>query len=140
MNEPIGGIILAGGQSKRMGTNKALLRTEPDGPTMIEKALAALREITLEVLLVTNQPHEYEWLGLPMVGDNYKVGASLAGLEAGLTASKYQYNVVVACDMPYINRNFCVIWSGGSVIMRRSFRLTPKDKSKRFVQFMPVAV
>lgn len=103
MDEPVGGIILAGGQSRRMGTNKALLRTEPDGPTLLEKVLTALRQVTAEVLLVTNRPEEYTWLGLPVVSDNYKVGASLAGLEAGLSAAKYEYNLVVACDMPYIN-------------------------------------
>ncbi len=102
-NFPIGGIILAGGQSRRMGTNKALLRLEPDGPTIIEKVVAALQEVTSEILLVTNQPQIYEWLDLPMVGDNYQVGASLAGLEAGLSASKYEHNLVVACDMPYLN-------------------------------------
>lgn len=103
MNETIGGIILAGGQSRRMGTNKALLRLEPGGPTLIERVVAALRPVTAGLLLVTNQPDEYAWLNLPMVGDNYKVGASLAGLEAGLAASSFEYNLVVACDMPYIN-------------------------------------
>jgi molybdopterin-guanine dinucleotide biosynthesis protein A len=102
INEPVGGIILAGGQSRRMGTNKALLRPQTDGPTLLERALAALREVTPQVLLVTNQPEEYSWLDIPMVGDNYRVGASLAGLEAGLNASHYEYNLVVACDMPYI--------------------------------------
>jgi len=99
----VGGIILAGGQSRRMGTNKALLRLEPGGPTIIEKVLTALREVSPEIWLVTNQPTTYAGLGLPMVGDNYQVGASLAGLEAGLTVSPHQFNLVVACDMPYLN-------------------------------------
>src|SRR5689334_21227396 len=103
MDEPVGGIILAGGRSSRMETNKALLRTEPDGPTLLEKVLMALRQFTAEVLLVTNRPEEYTWLGLPLVSDNYKVGASLAGLEAGLSSTKHEYNLVVACDLLYIN-------------------------------------
>ncbi len=102
MNEPIGGIILAGGRSRRMGTNKALLKLEANGPTIIEKVVAALGAVATDILLVTNEPTQYEGLGLPMVGDNYKVGASLAGLEAGLSAAKQAYNIVVACDMPYI--------------------------------------
>jgi molybdopterin-guanine dinucleotide biosynthesis protein A len=103
MNQPIGGIILAGGQSKRMGTNKALLRLEPEGLTLIEKIVITLREVTAEVLLVTNQPNDYVKLGLPITSDNYRVRASLVGLEAGLAATKYEYNLVVACDMPYLN-------------------------------------
>jgi molybdopterin-guanine dinucleotide biosynthesis protein A len=103
MDKLVGGIILAGGQSKRMGTNKALLRVEPGGLTLIEKVVAALGEVSAEVQLVTNQAATYTWLGLPIIADNYQVGASLTGLEAGLAASHYEYNLVVACDMPYLN-------------------------------------
>lgn len=86
-----------------MGTNKALLRLSPDGPTFVEQVVAAVRQVSAEVWLVTNQPEQYTGLSLPTVGDNYQVGASLAGLEAGLSNSPYQYNIVVACDMPYVN-------------------------------------
>lgn len=86
-----------------MGTDKALLRMQPGGPTLIERVIAALRAVTTEILLVTNRPDEHTWLGFPVVGDNYRVGASLAGVEAGLTASPHEYNLIVACDMPSIS-------------------------------------
>lgn len=105
MQEQAGAIILAGGRSRRMGTNKALLRLEPGGPTLIEKVSQVLGEVTSEIILVTNQPELYEMLGLEMVLDNYPVGASLAGLEAGLAAAKPKFNLVVACDMPYLKPN-----------------------------------
>ncbi len=78
MGGAVGGIILAGGQSRRMGTNKAFLRFDPEGLSLIEKVLNSLKRITAGITLVTNQPEEFSWLGLPMVGDNYRVGASLA--------------------------------------------------------------
>ncbi|MGH2470440.1 MAG: molybdenum cofactor guanylyltransferase, partial [Chloroflexota bacterium] len=61
------GVVLAGGRSSRMGTNKALLRFE-DGHTVIERIVAALRPLCADLLLVTNTPRDYAFLQLPMQG------------------------------------------------------------------------
>ncbi len=96
------GIILAGGKSSRMGTNKALL--DLNGRRVIEGIVETLRDITDEMLVVTNTFAEYEFLQLPLIADNWKGGLGpLAGIEAGLTASKTEYNLIVACDMPFIS-------------------------------------
>ena len=95
------GIILAGGKSSRMGTNKALLTI--DGKTVIERIVNQLDQIVDEIIVVTNQFHDYEFLQLPMVEDKWKGMGPLAGIEAGLNASSTARNLVVACDMPFIS-------------------------------------
>ncbi len=97
----ITGIILAGGKSSRMGTNKALLTIE--GKTVIERIVDQLDQIVDEIIVVTNHFHDYEFLQLPMVEDKWKGMGPLAGIEAGLNASTTERNLVVACDMPFIS-------------------------------------
>jgi molybdopterin-guanine dinucleotide biosynthesis protein A len=98
----LGTIIMAGGKSSRMGTNKALLRLEPGGLTLIELVVAAARQIG-PPLLVTNTPQDYEFLGLPMVPDAVAGSGPLAGLYSGLAAAQHEYNLILACDMPRLN-------------------------------------
>jgi molybdopterin-guanine dinucleotide biosynthesis protein A len=100
---PIGGIILAGGQSRRMGQPKALLRLTPDGPTLIELALAAVRSVAADAILVTNAPETYAFLGCRMVADQFPGLGALAGIHAGLAVSAHEHNLIVACDMPFLN-------------------------------------
>ncbi|WP_071393209.1 molybdenum cofactor guanylyltransferase [Bacillus tuaregi] len=94
-------IILAGGKSSRMGTNKALL--ELNGKTVIEGIVESLHRVADELLLVTNTPSDYQFLHLPMTEDKWKGMGPLAGIEAGLSASKTEHNLIVACDMPFIS-------------------------------------
>ncbi|HMA35324.1 MAG TPA: molybdenum cofactor guanylyltransferase [Chloroflexia bacterium] len=100
----LGSIILAGGQSRRMGQNKALLRLDPAGPTLIERVIAAVQPWG-PVLVVTNTPETYAFLGLPMVPDAPSGAPGqgpLAGLWSGLEAATPPYNFVLACDLPHI--------------------------------------
>ncbi len=97
-----GAIILAGGQSRRMGTDKALLRLSPGGPRILEMVLAAVKPLAGEVIISTNRPADYGWTGLPLIEDNYRDCGPLGGLEAGLAASASVINLVVACDMPLL--------------------------------------
>src|SRR5690349_20502843 len=97
----LGVIILAGGQSRRMGTNKALLRLAPGGPTLIEQVVALTAPLG-PALLVTNTPADYAFLGLPMVPDARPGSGALGGLYSGLQAAPAPYNLAVACDMPFL--------------------------------------
>jgi molybdopterin-guanine dinucleotide biosynthesis protein A len=97
----ITGIILAGGKSSRMGTNKALLPVGQD--VNIQNIIRKLHNVTDDVLIVTNTKEEYGFLNCPMVSDNVPGKGPLAGLEAGLSASKHNINAVVACDMPFVS-------------------------------------
>jgi molybdenum cofactor guanylyltransferase len=96
-----GAIILSGGKSSRMGTNKALLKINEK--TNIERIADTLKVSFNDIILVTNQPEDYQFLGLKMVQDFYPGQGPLAGVHAGLFASAFEKNFVVACDMPFVS-------------------------------------
>src|SRR5499426_4073354 len=95
------GIIQAGGRSTRMGGQpKALI--ELGGRPIIARVLAALAPAVDDVLLVTNTPELYAFLGLPMVGDVYPDHGALGGIYSGLEAAG-EIAFTVACDMPFLH-------------------------------------
>ncbi|AJE02759.1 formate dehydrogenase accessory sulfurtransferase FdhD [Geobacter pickeringii] len=95
------GVILAGGQSSRMGSNKALLPYK--GGRFIEAIHRQFSELFDEVILVTNNPEQYDFLPCRKVGDVYPGMGALAGIHAGLHHAANQAVFVAACDMPYLN-------------------------------------
>jgi molybdopterin-guanine dinucleotide biosynthesis protein A len=94
-------IILSGGKSSRMGTNKALLKINEK--TNIERIADTLNGLFDDIILVTNDPKTFQFLGLKMVSDHYPGMGPLAGVHAGLKASKNDVNFIVACDMPFVS-------------------------------------
>ncbi|MEI8354574.1 MAG: formate dehydrogenase accessory sulfurtransferase FdhD [Deltaproteobacteria bacterium] len=94
-------VILAGGNSTRMKSNKALLPYR--GERFIERIYRQLAEIFPEVILVTNTPEMYRFLPCRTVSDFYPDKGSLAGIHSGLVHSSTPYIFVVACDMPDLN-------------------------------------
>jgi molybdopterin-guanine dinucleotide biosynthesis protein A len=96
------GVIQAGGKSTRMGGQpKALL--ELGGRRIVERVLAALAPAVDDVLVVTNTPELYAFLGLPMIADVYPDHGSLGGIYSGLKAARGQAAFTVACDMPFLH-------------------------------------
>ena len=95
------GIILAGGQSSRMKTNKALI--ELNKKQMIEHIMATLEGIVDEIIIVTNDPADYLDFEAQLVTDLIPKRGPLSGIHAGLKASINQYAFVVACDMPFVS-------------------------------------
>jgi molybdenum cofactor guanylyltransferase len=96
-----GAIILSGGKSSRMGKNKALLPFKDK--TNIERIRDELQSLFDDIILVTNDPESYEFLNLKTVSDEFPGKGPLAGIHAGLMASDYEENIVVACDMPFVS-------------------------------------
>jgi molybdopterin-guanine dinucleotide biosynthesis protein A len=98
----VSGVILAGGQSRRMGgTPKALI---PFGEQPLIRHIAErLAALLPESLLVTNSPELYAFLGLPMVADVFPGGGSLGGIYSGLAAAPGDAALCVACDMPFLS-------------------------------------
>ncbi len=94
--------IMAGGKSSRMGTDKSFVLFE--GRPMIETVLETVDGLGDETLLITNKAQEYEHLGLPMVGDVYPDHGPLGGIFTAVHAASYPHTLVVACDMPWLNR------------------------------------
>ena len=96
------GVIQAGGRSVRMGGRpKGLM--ELGGRRLIERVLMALTPVVDDVLVVTNTPQLYAFLGLPMVPDVYPDRGSLGGIYSGLRAAPGQAALTVACDMPFLH-------------------------------------
>jgi len=96
------GVIQAGGRSVRMGGRpKALI--ELGGRPIIERVVAALSPAVDDMLIVTNTPELYAFLGLAMVGDVYPDHGSLGGIYSGLKAVAGGAALTVACDMPFLH-------------------------------------
>lgn len=97
------GVIQAGGKSTRMGGQpKALI--ELGGRRIIERVVAALTGLMDDLLIVTNTPERYAYLGLAMVPDVYPDHGSLGGIYSGLKAASGEAAFTVACDMPFLHR------------------------------------
>ena len=95
------GVIQAGGKSTRMGgAPKALL--ELGGRRIVERVVAAITPVVDDLLVVTNTPDLYAFLGLPMVGDAFPDHGSLGGIYSGLQAAAGDAAFTVACDMPFL--------------------------------------
>ena len=95
------GVILAGGASSRMGSNKALLPHK--GGRFIESIYRELCAIFPEVILVTNNPDQYAFLPCRKVPDLFQDMGALAGIHAGLAQSSNPAVFTVACDMPHLD-------------------------------------
>jgi molybdopterin-guanine dinucleotide biosynthesis protein A len=96
------GVILAGGESKRMGRrNKALM--EIGGTPIISRVVDVLGQCLEETIIITNTPGAYEFLNLPMRRDIKPGRGSLGGLYTALISVETQYAFLTACDMPFLN-------------------------------------
>lgn len=97
------GMILAGGKSKRMGNNKALLQL--DGRPIIGHVAQTLQQAFEHVAVVSDQGASYEFLRLPVYPDVRKDCGPLGGIHAGFLHSGAQNIFVAACDTPYISKD-----------------------------------
>lgn len=94
------GVILAGGESRRMGSDKSLLAL--DGERFIERSYQLMASLFEEVLIVTNSPELYADIPCRKVADIYRGKGALAGIHAGLHHASQPQIFVVACDMPFL--------------------------------------
>ena len=116
-------VILCGGQSRRMGQNKAFLPV--NGRPLIEGQIEALRRVFERILLVTRAPHEYEHLtkdasatggrAVEVVEDAIAGGGAMVGIYSGLLTVRGRAGFFVACDMPFLNEGLIRFMIGLSV-------------------------
>ena len=97
----ITGIILAGGMSRRMGRNKALL--DLGGRPMIAVIVERLQTLADEIIIVADDRELYAPFAEKRVADVFAGVGTLGGVHAGLQAATYDLGVVVGCDMPFLN-------------------------------------
>jgi molybdopterin-guanine dinucleotide biosynthesis protein A len=92
-------VIQAGGMSARMGEDKAL---KPFlGRPLIQRVIDRLAPIADELIVTTNRPAEYEFLGLRLVPDLKPGRGALGGLYTAIASAASPLVAVVACDMPF---------------------------------------
>ncbi len=101
-------IILAGGDSKRMGRDKNLIKL--DGALMIEVVTKKAACWFKEVVVVVNNPQKYHFLNIEnvrVIQDKIPTNSkcSLRGIYAGLDEINSEYGFVIAGDMPFIQNS-----------------------------------
>ncbi len=94
-------VIQAGGQSSRMGEDKAL---KPFlGRPLIQRVIDRLTPIADELIVTTNRPAEYGFLNVRLIPDLKPGRGALGGLYTAIASATHPFVAVVACDMPFAN-------------------------------------
>jgi molybdopterin-guanine dinucleotide biosynthesis protein A len=91
-------VILAGGRSRRMGFNKALIRI--NGRPLIGILADRVRTLSDRILISSNDPDNYGFLNLPVVPDLFSGHGPLAGLHAAMLRQAGPVYILLACDLP----------------------------------------
>ncbi|MFQ5934649.1 MAG: molybdenum cofactor guanylyltransferase [Dehalococcoidia bacterium] len=101
----LSGVVLAGGQSKRLGRNKAIEKIGEQ--PLIERVIQRLSQVTSETIVIVADEGKSAALSLPpwvrTAADLYPGCGSLGGIFTGLSTAQGDYSVVVAVDMPFLN-------------------------------------
>ena len=105
-NLDIGCIVLAGGKGLRLGRDKAL--EVVDSSNLLQRVVFQLSYFNNDIIVVVanekSLPQFTDYPRFRIVTDIYPGKGALGGIHAGLAASNLQYNLVVACDMPFLNQ------------------------------------
>lgn len=96
------GFVLAGGASRRMGQSKPGLLL--DGETMLDRQIRLLRSVARRVVVVGGSPGYLDDFNAPLVPDALPGRGPLAGLYTALLESRTEFNLVLGCDLPFVNR------------------------------------
>lgn len=101
MNTPkVTGIVLAGGLSSRMGSDKSLMKL--NGKSLIEYSIEALLPICSKVVISSNNLI-YNFTGCEVWPDELFDGAPIIGIYSCLKRSETDLNIILSCDMPLMN-------------------------------------
>ena len=98
----ISGFILAGGKSRRMGTNKALLTFQ--GKPLLEHMIGLIEPLCNKVA-ISGQNSEYVSFETEMVPDLYSDCGPIAGIFSALTYAVSDWSLIVSVDVPFVNED-----------------------------------
>ena len=101
VEKKIGGFVLAGGKSSRMGSDKASL--EIAGVSLIARAVRLLESVTGNPTIIASTSR-YRSLGAPIVADGWPGSGPLGGIATVFRVSKTPWNLIIACDLPYLTK------------------------------------
>jgi molybdopterin-guanine dinucleotide biosynthesis protein A len=110
--------ILAGGKSSRMGRDKTLL--ELNGEPLVQRAANLVKHLVSKVSLVTSAgqssaldgTNRHSTFGLPTLNDNWPDAGPLGGIATALAAAQTPWCLVLACDMPFITKEWIAVLLG----------------------------
>ncbi len=97
--EALTGAVLAGGRSRRMGSDKGLLPL--GGRRLVEIVLETIRPLFSDLIIVANEPAGYARFGIPVVADRFPGCGPLGGIHAALSSSRWPHTFCIAYDMPF---------------------------------------
>lgn len=87
-----------------MGEDKAL---KPFlGKPLIQRVVNRLTPIAGEIIVTTNHPEDYQFLGLRLIPDLKPGRGALGGLYTAIASASHPFVAVAACDMPFVSPNF----------------------------------
>jgi len=92
--------IMAGGQSRRMGQDKAWI--DLGGEPLIRRVIDVMGAVADEVIIVANDDR-YRTLGLRVIPDRFPGGGALGGIATGIGAVSHDTVLVTACDLPFLD-------------------------------------
>ena len=101
---PLSLIVLAGGSSRRMKKDKALLPV--DAMTLIEYIIEQVKDRFAEILVSVSNPDNFNFLPYKIVVDEMPGLGPMMGIQSALLTSANEKNFVIGCDIPRINLNF----------------------------------
>jgi molybdopterin-guanine dinucleotide biosynthesis protein A len=94
-------VFLAGGQSKRMGADKAI---KPFlGIPLIQRLIHRFSVLDYPMMVISNTPQLFKEVSIPVVQDVEPGHGALGGLLSALSLPKTKYVGLIACDMPFAN-------------------------------------
>jgi len=96
-------IILAGGKSSRMGTDKGLVLL--NGKPMIKHVIEAVEKTEIENVMLISNNLAYKQFGLPVYADMIKNKGPLGGIYTGLSNTSTLRNLILSCDIPFVNED-----------------------------------
>lgn len=94
--------VLAGGLSRRMGRDKALLSLRPGDPPLAKRVIDHVGEVADDVFVVSVSRPGYDQFGVPVVDDLYPGAGVLGGIASALATAAHDHCLVVACDLPFL--------------------------------------
>ncbi len=100
--QKVTGILLAGGKSRRMGTDKGFLLLQ--NMPLYTYSLAILEQFCSEIIISDNS-ERYNKLGYKVVSDVFQNQGPASGIYSALLAAQFQHCIVLTVDLPFITKS-----------------------------------
>jgi len=141
----ISGVILAGGKSRRFGSNKALI--EVQGMPLVQFMFNQLRFLVENVSINSNTPEEFRFLELPIYPDLIKDKGPIGGIHSALENSFSQLVFVTPCDLPHFSFKLLPVLAGSigdadAICFTKAHKIEPlpalfqRNSISKLIQFM----